>query len=246
MSYFRPYKYEKKKSFSSSKGITSLASVNKKFALANAGPAILTAVGGFFLLTQVAIPLVSFKTQDTLTKPVEASVLGLATGFGDFEFNELKNGAGENSQTTSVNIPKYYYLTIPKLNIEKALVESSPDDLSPDEALGHYIGSAFPGEAGNSFIYGHSVLPAFYNPKNYKTIFSTLHLLEVGDEFTIEYNNNKYTYRVESKETLKPDKVDPLRNFKPAYLNESTVTLMTCSPPGTKINRLLVNAVLVN
>ncbi len=77
------------------------------------------------------------------------------------------------------------------------------------------------------------------------SIFSTLHQLEIGDEFTIEYNNKTYTYKVEQKKTLKPNEVNPLGGYKPKYLNESTVTLMTCSPPGTKIKRLLVNAVLV-
>jgi sortase A len=89
-------------------------------------------------------------------------------------------------------------------------------------------------------------LPSFYNPKNYKTIFSTLGSLNIGDEFEIEYNNQTYKYRVEEKKTLKPDEVDPLAEFKPKYLNESTVTLMTCSPPGTKFKRLLVNAVMVD
>jgi len=245
MSYFRPYRYVKKRSFSVRPGITSLAGVNKKFALANAGPILLSGLGAFFLLTQVAIPLVSFKTQDETSKTAEASVLGLASGFREFEFEELQS-AGGTSSASSVNVPKFYYLSIPKLKIDHALIDTSPENLSPDEALGHYVGSNFPDEPGNTFIYGHSVLPAFYNPKNYKTIFSTLHLLEIGDEFTIEYNNKKYTYKVESKEILKPDKVDPLKGFKPAYLNESTITLMTCSPPGTRINRLLVNAVLVN
>ena len=133
-----------------------------------------------------------------------------------------------------------------QLGIKDAVTETNSLSLSPDLSLGHYRGSGLPGEVGNAFIYGHSVLPCFYNPKNYKTIFSTLHQLEIGDEFTIEYNNKTYTYKVEQKKILKPDEVDPLAGYKPKYLNESTVTLMTCSPPGTKINRLLVNAVLVD
>lgn len=244
MSYFRPYKYVKKRSFGGSSGITTLATVNKKFALANASPVLFSGLGAFLLLSQVVLPVISFKTQDESPKVAEASVLGLASGFREFEFEELS--AGDNSQPANANLPEFYYLSVPKLKIDRALVETQPESLDPDEALGHYIGSALPGEEGNSFIYGHSVLPTFFNPKNYKTIFSTLHLLEVGDEFTIEYNNKKFTYRVEGMETLKPDKVNPLKGFKPAYLNESTVTLMTCSPPGTKINRLLVNAVLVD
>lgn len=196
-----------------------------------------------FILTQVAIPLISFKTKDEISKPVEASVLGIASGFRAYEFYELDS---EVENVASANVPDYYEITIPKLGIKNALVESNPPDLSPDDALGHYVGSSYPGEVGNTFIYGHSVLPAFYNPKNYKTIFSTLGNLSVGDELEIKYNNNSLKYKVEGKKTLKPEDVDPLAEFKPAYLNESTVTLMTCSPPGTKYKRLLVNAVLVD
>jgi sortase A len=170
-------------------------------------------------------------------------VLGVASGFREFEFAELYNQQGI---TVATNVPDYYYLTVPRLGIERALVDTSPPDLNPEDALGHYIGSAFPGETGNTFIYGHSVLPAFYNPKNYKTIFSTLNRLMVGDTFTIEYNNRELTYEVEEKLNLYPDDMDPLKGYKPSYLNESTVTLMTCSPAGTKIKRLLVNATLVD
>jgi len=167
----------------------------------------------------------------------------VASGFGDFEFSELESAYGS---TRPANVPEYYYLTVPALKIDQARVDSAPPDLDPEDALGHYVGSAYPGEVGNTFIYGHSVLPAFYNPRNYKTIFSTLHHLAVGDIFTIEYNNKTFKYRIEEKRNLYPEDVDPLKGFKPAYLNESTVTLMTCSPAGTKIKRLLVNATLID
>lgn len=242
MPFFEPTKYIKDES---SDPIYHPVSV--KFAARVFGyPILFTVLGVFFLVTQVLLPLIVFTTQDTVWRPVESTVLGVASGFREFEFSELKNTQGTSSQVQQVNIPEFYYITIPKLRIEHAKIESSPENLSPDTALGHYIGSSQPGENGNTFIYGHSVLPSFYNPRNYKTIFSTLHTLLPGDEFTIDYNNKTYTYKVEEKKVLKPEEVDPLAGFKPKYLNESTITLMTCSPPGTKIKRLLVNAVLVN
>jgi len=114
------------------------------------------------------------------------------------------------------------------------LVKSEFDGPSPDEFLGHYKGSALPGEPGNAFIYGHSVLPWFFNPKNYKTIFSTLGDLEAGDKFSINYKGKEMIYEVKEKETLFPNEVNPLEIWRPKYLNESTVTLMTCWPAGTK------------
>lgn len=205
-------------------------------------PVLVFLIAGSVLVTQVIVPLVIFKTYTTFERPVSNSVLGKAVGLGDFEFKELKN---KNIYNLETNIPKYYHLSVSKLNIKEARVETSPPTLSPDDALGHYVGSVMPGEVGNTFIYGHSVLPFFYNPRNYKTIFSTLNTLEVGDTFYINYNNKEYKYAVESKISVRPERVNPLGYYKPAYLSESTVTLMTCDPPGTKLRRLLINGVMV-
>lgn len=205
-------------------------------------PAVLIAVGVIVLTTQVAVPLVFFKTQDKVSKPVSSTVLGVASGFGEFEFDELQQTKREKD--TAIH-GDYFYITIPKLGIEDAMVEVNSKSLSPDESLGHYNGSALPGETGNTFIYGHSVLPWFYNPKNYKTIFSTIDKLEAGDKFYIKYNNRKYTYKVEGQQVLAVDKVNPLGEIKPRYLGDPTAVLMTCWPAGTKAKRLLVNAVRI-
>jgi len=205
---------------------------------------LLMGLGFVVLGTQVVLPLIFFKTQDKVIKPMEQTVLGVATGFKNFDFQEIK----ENTQYVEKedSIPEYFYITIPKLNITNALVKSEFDGPSPDEFLGHYKGSALPGEPGNAFIYGHSVLPWFFNPKNYKTIFSTLGNLEAGDKFSINYNGKEMIYEVKEKETLSPNDVNPLEIWRPKYLNESTVTLMTCWPAGTKTKRLLVKAILVD
>lgn len=244
--YFKPYKYVKDESYD-----PFYTSVSSSFVVrSRAYPVAFLALGVFVLLTQIVIPLISFKTMDKIAKPVESSVLGIASGFGDFEFEELDENVGVTTYKSLPNmvrdnVPQFFYLSIPKLGIDRALVETNAPTLKPDEALGHYKGSTLPGEVGNAFIYGHSVLPIFYNPKNYKTIFSTLGRLAEGDMFTIEYNNKKMTYIVDERLVLKPEQVNPIADVKPKYLNESTVTLMTCDPPGTKINRLLINATLV-
>ncbi len=213
-------------------------------------PLALILSGLTLLTTQVAYPLIFYQTTEDSQK-MESSVLGLVSGFRDFEFEELPIQGGSkdlpdpsNNLADSNKIPEFFLLSIPKLNIEKALVKVNSPTLNPDEFLGHYNGSALPGQTGNSFIFGHSVLPWFYNPKNYKTIFSTLDLLEVGDSLFVEIGEKKFTYIVEGKESLKPLEVNPLKEIKPKFLNESTLTLMTCTPPGTKLKRLLVYAVM--
>ena len=217
-------------------------------------PTALFFAGMFVFAFQVVLPILVFKTQSKSLLMVDnATIMGRTAGFYDFEFDELKKGGkevlGDNDsrdEKSDPNVPNYFYLTIPKLKIENAMVETQSQSLNPDQYLGHYPGTSLPGEKGNTFIFGHSVLPWFFNPNNYKTIFSTLGKLEPGDEFTINYNNNELTYVVESVEELDPEKVKPLAEIKPGYLNESTAVLMTCSPPGTKLKRLLVNGVLMD
>jgi len=222
-------------------------------------PSLLFFSGMFVFATQVLLPVLVFKTNDASIELVDNStVLGRAAGFYNFRFDELETlnehvqvfenteVLGESNENAASNVPNFFYLSIPKLKIENALVETNSESLNPSSALGHYSGTSLPGENGNAFIYGHSVLPWFFNANNYKTIFSTLGKLEPGDEFYITYNNREYTYVVETKENLSPSDVKPLAEIKPKYLNESTVVLMTCSPPGTKLKRLLINGVLVN
>jgi LPXTG-site transpeptidase (sortase) family protein len=204
----------------------------------------LMALGFLVLATQVVLPLVSFKTQDEVAKPMESTVLGVASGFRDYEFTEIKTNT--ESVLIQQDVPEYFYISIPKLKIDNAQVKSNFEGSSPDKFIGHYKGSSLPGKAGNSFIFGHSVLPWFFNPKNYKTIFANLGNLNQGDEIYITYNNNKLKYIVESQIILKPENVRPLEAWKPKYLNESTITLMTCWPAGTKSERLEVRAVLEN
>jgi LPXTG-site transpeptidase (sortase) family protein len=240
MRHFKPKQYAKDMSFDPIYG-----AVNKEFFFKSRFlPGVLLAFGFLVLVTQVVIPLVYFKTSSEISRPMDSSVLGLATGFSDFEFSELTNQPAADGRESGV--PDYFNITIPKLKITKAEVETNSPSLKPDKSLGHYRGSALPGTVGNTFIYGHSVLPWFYNPKNYKTIFSTLDGLTAGDEIIVDYKTKTFTYKVERIEILPPDKINPLAEYKPKYLNESTLTLMTCWPAGTKAKRLMVRAVMEN
>lgn len=250
MVYKVPYKYIKDESYD-----PIYRAYNSHFVLGpRLFPSLLIFAGLGLFVWQVVLPFVYIKGGRVNTRTVQGSVLGTSTGFGDFNFSELQafGPAKDNVSSDRLdssqrqNVPQYFYLTIKKLGIEKAWVETNAGHLNPDKALGHYPGSALPGEAGNSFIFGHSVLPMFYSPKNYKAIFSTLDRLNAGDEIVVDYNNVSYKYLVESDEVVRPADVNPLAEFKPRYLNESTITLMTCYPPGSKVMRLLVRGILAD
>lgn len=132
-----------------------------------------------------------------------------------------------------------YSLSIPKLRINNALVRDDHTDLK--ESLIHYPGTAQPGDLGNGVIFGHSVLPQFFNPTNYLTIFSTLHTLDVGDDITIKSGPATYTYRITQMYVTTPEDLSPLAQ---SYVSRN-LTLITCTPPGTYLKRLIIKAELI-
>ncbi len=131
-----------------------------------------------------------------------------------------------------------YKLSIPKLNIIDATVSTTDNDLSSH--LVNFQGTSVPPEKGNSVIFGHSTLPQLFDPKNYKTIFANAYKLQVGDEVFVNLPNISYKYRIMNITIVEPDDTSVLeQNYNDSYL-----TLITCTPPGTIWKRLVIKAKL--
>jgi sortase A len=133
----------------------------------------------------------------------------------------------------------FYKLTIPRLGIINATVSIGGEDLA--QSLIQYPGTALPGQIGNAVIFGHSVLPAFYNPSDYLTMFSTLPTLGQGDTVTVNYDGITYKYQVEDKFEVEPTDIGILNQDE----SDSFLTLVTCVPPGLQTRRLIVKARIV-
>ena len=98
-----------------------------------------------------------------------------------------------------------------------------------------YPGSAKPWEKWNAFIFGHSSdFP--WSEWDYKDVFALLHKLTVWDEVIVYYGQRKYTYRMKEKQVIRPGDVDILKRDK--WVSE--LTLMTCWPVGTTLNRMIL------
>lgn len=136
--------------------------------------------------------------------------------------------------------PKDFLLSIPRLDIQNATVKV--DSLNLESSLSHFPGTAIPGEIGNAFITGHSVLPQFYDPKNYKSIFSKLSDLEVGDDIITEIDGKKLNFVVQYKKVVDPKDTSVI---VPISQSGRNLTLMTCVPPGTSLKRLIVITSLI-
>ncbi len=137
-----------------------------------------------------------------------------------------------------------YVLEIPKLEITNAKVIVGGTDLN--KGLIHYPGTAMPGEDGIPVIFGHSTLRSFYhpdesNPRRYKSIFSYLMTLELGDEIYLKVNNITYIYVVTDKMEVRPSDTYILAQ----EYDKTQLKLVTCVPEGTYLRRGIVVAELV-
>lgn len=146
---------------------------------------------------------------------------------------------GETISSFILNHVSDNHLVIPKINVDAPVIWNSPEanvlqDLQ--KGVAHYQGTSLPGENGNVFISGHSS-NYWWDKGLYNHVFTLLDKMEVGDRIYINYNNKPYVYQVESIKTVKPTDITVLNPT-----DHSVVTLMTCTPVGTTLNRLIVQA----
>jgi LPXTG-site transpeptidase (sortase) family protein len=104
-----------------------------------------------------------------------------------------------------------------------------------------YPGTALPWETGNVFIFGHSSNFPWVK-SDYNDIFALLDKLEKDDEIIIYYMQKKYVYRVTDHKEVKPGDVKTLESRDKS---RKELSLMTCWPVGTTLDRLIVFAELV-
>ncbi len=142
-----------------------------------------------------------------------------------------------NSTTSSAGTQ----IVIPKINVEipvvydQASTEEKEIQKSLEQGVVHYATTPNPGQKGNSVIVGHSSNNIF-NQGKYKFAFVLLSRLEQGDIFYLTKDGTRYAYKIYDKRIIKPTDVSVLG---PAD-KVATATLITCDPPGTSLNRLIV------
>lgn len=129
-----------------------------------------------------------------------------------------------------------YTISIPAINIQKADVSTVDSDLG--KHLVNLQGTSLPPEKGNTVIFGHSTLPYLFDPTNYHTIFAHAHELKIGDAVFVHMGNVTYTYRIFSITVVSPDDTSVLAQTT----DDSYVTIITCTPPGTIFARLIVKS----
>lgn len=168
----------------------------------------------------------------------------------DKSFHSMEKLVWKNNSDLDINIDIVPYenrVVIPKIGKNIPLVDvenrrvqnvKELEDVFMEElvkGIVRYPGSAKPGEEWNSFIFGHSSNFPWIK-WDYNDVFALLNNVVFGDEIIVYYNQKKYIYTVKEKHVVKPGDVAILKR------NEwkKEISLMTCWPVWTSVNRMVV------
>lgn len=136
-------------------------------------------------------------------------------------------------------------LIIPKINVTVPTIYDVGTDY--DSQMKAMVGgvanfpivgaSSRPGQIGDTVFAGHSSNDII-DVGDYKYIFAKLDKLAVGDTIYINYQSKRYIYTVTRTDIVLP--TDVSRLVYPT--TKPILTLVTCTPLGTALKRLLVTA----
>lgn len=144
-------------------------------------------------------------------------------------------------------VSREFGIVIEKIGVNAPVVKDVPvsDTKAYQEALQHGIAhastSAYPStENGNVYLFAHSSIH-FWALGKYAEAFNLLRKLEAGDKVHVFYEGQDFVYQVVSKEIFKGFNTYPLNRT----VIQPVLTLQTCDPPGTTLNRLVVTCKLL-
>jgi len=207
---------------------------------------ILLFLAGVLILSYVLFPIISwqiyfqpsFASQNITSSIPRANIVDLAKNSIDkTDYTRAENWFPNfNPSFTNDVDTAIYTISIPKINIEKAEVSNADTDLT--KHLVNYQGTSIPGKNGNAVIFGHSTLPQLFNAKDYKTIFANAYKLKNGDAIFATIKGVKYSYKIFKIIIVDPSDTSALtQDYDNSYL-----TLVTCTPPGTIWKRLVIKS----
>lgn len=201
----------------------------------------------FFPIISWQIYIAPILSSSTLASPIPKAAILTSSSlqsllknrisiFSSVDYSNAANWFPTSPVTHFLLNRRVFYLSIPRLGLSNAIVSAGDNDLN--KHLVNFNGTAYPPAKGNAVVFGHSTLPQLFDPHNYKTIFATLHTLKLGDKLVITENGVSYIYLIDSVSIVGPDDTTPLeQQYDASYL-----TLITCTPPGTTWQRLIIHS----
>jgi sortase A len=133
-------------------------------------------------------------------------------------------------------------IIIPQIDVKVPVVYDEPSfkeekvQKALQRGVVHYGTTAKPGENGNTVIVGHSS-NNWWDSGKYKFAFILLDKMQRGDEIVLHYQGTRYVYKVQNKKVVEPTNTSVLEQTQ-----QPRLTLITCTPPGTSWQRLIVQA----
>ncbi|MBC7503623.1 class E sortase [Candidatus Gracilibacteria bacterium] len=171
-----------------------------------------------------------------------------------YDSDRLLSGFSRGSDSATFSVTPYENrIIIPRLGKNIPLVDVDHDpqakfgemqDVFMEElkkGVVRYPGTARPGEIGNAFIFGHSSNYPWIKSE-YNDVFALIDTLQNGDEIIVYYNQHKYIYRITDRVIVEPGNTKVLSARDP---NKKEISLMTCWPVGTALNRYIIFGELV-
>lgn len=213
-------------------------------------------IGGSFTFLYTLTPIFLWQifvspalASENIALPIPKNAIINSLNIKDLFASQASVFSGVNYYDASTWFPDYssknkqtniiYNISIPRLNIKKALVSTNDDNLA--KHLVNYAGTAIPPEKGNAVIFGHSTLPSLYKDGDYKTIFANALDLKPNDKIYVTLNNVTYTYQIFSITIVDPTDTSVLNQDT----NNHILTIITCTPPGTVWKRLIIKSKLI-
>lgn len=147
-----------------------------------------------------------------------------------------------------VPVNKDFSLVIEKIGVNVPIIPdvSTIDEKQYKEALKNGVALAISSDypttsPSNVYLFAHASLN-FWDLGKYAAVFNMLRKLNYKDKIHVFYQSKDYMYEVVNKEVVKGWNTNPIKRS----VIEPILTLQTCDPPGTTINRFVVTAKLIS
>lgn len=150
----------------------------------------------------------------------------------DFTKNKSENNNKDrNDEEKNRNYYEYpiALIKIQSINLEAPIVEG---ENNINYTVGKYTNSAEFGYYGNVILAAHNNMAG--------SIFKNLEDVSIGDSVTIETKKNIFTYKITTKNIVKPTDSDILKED----INKKEITLITCA--NNAKNRLIVRGEILS
>ena len=145
--------------------------------------------------------------------------------------------------------PRPLHIIIPAINLESNIIDlnilwdgETAEWETADRAVGFHVGSATPGEIGNTVMSGHVNSPFAGEGSIFARLDEIAPLLRRGEivDIMVMAGGDVFLYRATDTTVVLPEDVDVFD-----YSDSPTLSLVTCAPATTYSHRFIVNATLV-